>query len=143
METVSVTAESFTRWLEQHPGMGPFLAYEVATDLRHTALLENAPDIMTWANVGPGCCRGLNRLSNRENKTPRRPKHRWGARIPEAAALVEMRELLDLSKREYYWPQSWPSWEMREVEHTLCEHDKHQRALRLEGEPKQRYRRTA
>jgi hypothetical protein len=43
-------------------GLGPFLAYEIVTDLRFTALLENAPDIMTWANPGPGAKRGITRL---------------------------------------------------------------------------------
>lgn len=41
------TIESYTKRLASHPGWGGFLAYEVATDLRHTHYLCNSPDIMT------------------------------------------------------------------------------------------------
>ncbi len=116
-------------WLRQFDQQGDFTAYEVVTDLRHTYLLRNAPDIVTWANAGPGAVRGLNRLSGRPF-TQSLPKHQ---------SLAEMQELLHLSTRQVYWPRDWGSWEMREVEHTLCEFDKWMRARVGDGTPKQRY----
>lgn len=144
-ETESLTMEGFTEWLKEIPGQGPFLAYEIACDLRYTALLEKALDIMTWANPGPGAQRGLNRLHGRLHPKPRKPSKKWassGGKNPDRAN-EEMRYLLDLSQREHYWPQSWQPWEMRTVEHTLCEFDKFQRVKLGEGEPKSLYRRTA
>ena len=58
-----VSLQSATEMLQEFPHMGPFTSYEVITDLRHT-LLSDAPDIMTWANPGPGCARGLCRMMN-------------------------------------------------------------------------------
>jgi hypothetical protein len=47
--------------------------------------------------------------------------------------------LLSYSQRVVYWPGHWPAWDMRTVEHTLCEFDKYQRALSGDGKPKQNY----
>ena len=132
--------EACTRWLQTLPGMGPFLAYEVACDLQWTALLRHAPDIMTWANVGPGALRGLGRLHRRSNASPRKAKHKWAYRVSEAQAMRELRDLLRMSTDAHYWPQEWKSWDMRTVEHTLCEFDKYQRVLSGEGAPKQLFR---
>jgi len=97
---------------------GPFMAYEVVTDLRHTYLLENAPDIMTWANPGPGACLGLSQLVG-ENVSYSSQNHR-------AAAVVCMRKLLELSRLGRHWGEGeWPVWEMRTVEHWLCEFHKY------------------
>src|SRR5215467_11008342 len=38
------------RALQNYPYMGPFSAYEVITDLRHTGFGMGATDIYTWAN---------------------------------------------------------------------------------------------
>jgi hypothetical protein len=35
---------------------------------------------------------------------------------------------------------AWPIWEMREVEHTLCEFDKYMRVVNGEGFPRGRYK---
>jgi hypothetical protein len=51
--------------LRDYPYMGPFMAYEVVTDLRFTYMLSAANDKLTWANAGPGAMRGLNRLTGR------------------------------------------------------------------------------
>lgn len=141
-----VTMEMMWQWLRQFPYLGDFMSYEVVTDLRHTALLERATDIMTWANPGPGAMRGLNRIHGRDlNK-----------RVLKEQACREMQELLAMSQDWRYWPRpgtpvadwatswgraemtgSWPAWEMREVEHTLCEFDKYERARLGEGRPRQ------
>jgi hypothetical protein len=109
-------------WLTQSPYLGDFMAYEIVTDLRYTALLRDAPDINSWANPGPGAMRGLCRLMgepldsrSRSNKGD----YRW--------AISAMGELLQEAWRR---PEisDIPRWEMREVEHWLCEFDKYERA---------------
>jgi hypothetical protein len=117
------------------PFQGGFTAYEAVTDLRHTALLQDAPDILTWANPGPGAARGLDRLLEQELGSF---NYSSTKQIPVMIEL--MQELLKLSQKEENWPRRWPKWEMREVEHTLCEVDKYQRALSGEGSPKQLYK---
>lgn len=148
-------------WLRDIAFQGPFHAYEVVSDLRHTALLDHAPDILTWANPGPGAQRGLNRIHNRINASPRKAKHKWRpGGVPREQYIQEMLDLRELSRDTRYWPQKvagdaygcdgygldsttcagpWPAWEMREVEHWLCEVDKHQRVFNGEGEPRGRY----
>ena len=102
-----------TKLLTKYPAIGPFMAYEMVTDLRHTSVLENAEDIMTWANPGPGCMRGIDEL--------------WdNAPNPQDA----MRLLLWESQHTDRWYSGWPKWEMRDVEHTLCEFSKYSRAKR-------------
>jgi hypothetical protein len=143
-----VTLEEAWNWLIEFWGMGPFIAYEVITDLRHTALLDKAPDIMTWANPGPGALRGANRvLGNGDDLIERNGKLKPAS---YADTYDVMRDLLDLSRDSTYWPQpggavdvgapgQWPAWEMREVEHTLCEFDKYERTRRGQGTPRGRF----
>lgn len=122
-------------FLRQYPYLGDFMAYEVVTDLRFTSLLENAPDALSWANPGPGAARGLARVLG----LPLDSFNRHSAKDRQEL-IAGMRELLEYSKKQEHWPQEWPKWEMREVEHTLCEFDKYERARLGEGRPKQIFR---
>jgi hypothetical protein len=117
-------------WAEYLPyaGFSGFMAYEVVTDLRHTKHLENAEDIMTWANAGPGANRGLNRIHNRELKKT----------IKKEQLTEEMMDLLDYSV-EILEPHV-PPLEMREIEHCLCEFDKYERTRLFEGRPRSKYK---
>lgn len=122
-------------WLREYENQGPFLAYEVVTDLRHTTLLYDAPDIMTWANPGPGAMRGLSRMNKmgyyQTKKGITRPN-----KFSKEEALPMMREILEESHNPSVIPAEWPKWEMREVEHTLCEWDKYERARLGHGRPR-------
>ena len=122
------------------PGLGKFMAYEVVTDLRHTSLLDRAPDLNAWANVGPGAKRGLNRLMMRARENSAKVKNKYNLSITEKDSLRLMGNLLAMSRDPQYWPSDWPQWEMREVEHTLCEFDKYERAQAGEGTPRQIFR---
>jgi hypothetical protein len=129
--------ESAWEWLRQFPFLGDFMAYEVVTDLRHTCLLDNARDICLWANPGPGAARGLDRLLGWEPGTLNRSS-------PKDRLLMDekMGVLLGLANMntEEHWPKSTAGeWEMREVEHTLCEFDKFERAHQG-GKMKQRFK---
>lgn len=121
----------FWGWLRSFPYQGDFSAYEVTSDLRWTPLLSRAPDIMTWANAGPGAVRGLNRIASRPTE--------MRATLPRSQAEEEMRNLLQLSRDPSHWPPGWGRWEMREVEHWLCEFDKYERIRSGEGRTKQRF----
>lgn len=105
-------------------GFGSFITYEVISDLRHTRYLNQADDIMTWANAGPGAIRGLHRLLGNSYKTS----------MKQSSANELMYELLGLSRQ--FLVDWMPAWEMREVEHWLCEFDKYERVRLGQGRPR-------
>jgi hypothetical protein len=96
------------------------MAYEVISDLRWTCLFERAPDILTWANPGPGAARGLGWIFY--DNPDQYNRH---SKFDMEDMLGKMRALLSLAQKE--WPEKWRPWEMREVEHWLCEYDKWRR----------------
>lgn len=116
---------AFNQLLE-YPGFGRFMAYEVVTDLRHTRYLRDAPDIMTWANAGPGAHRGLRRMKGFSVRGD-------GAvtRYPEEEALDLMCYLLQESPK--WLGDHVPRLELRDIEHSLCEADKYWRVKSGEG----------
>lgn len=109
------------------PFLGPFMAYEVVSDLRWTDVLHGAEDVCLWANPGPGCARGLGQVLADEPRMFNRGsnKHR-----DEMFSL--MYQLLEMSRQPEVWPYVDAPWEMREVEHWACEADKYWRAERGE-----------
>lgn len=110
-------------------GWGHFMSYEVVTDLRHTRYLNQAPDIMTWANTGPGAKRGLNRIFDRPLKKNLGP----------VSSNEEMQQLLETSRTSEYVAPWVPPMEMRDIEHSLCEMDKWLRSAKNEGRPRALY----
>jgi hypothetical protein len=112
---------------KRYIGWGPFMAYQVVVDLRHTRYLRNAPDINTWAALGPGSRRGLNRLSGRPVDYP----------LNQAQGLEEMR-LLWAEQDQHRAP--WvPPIELSDIQNCLCEVDKHMRVKTGEGKPRSLY----
>jgi hypothetical protein len=119
--------------ISRHDGFGAFIAYEVVSDLRHTPLLRKSPDAYTWANPGPGACRGLQRLLGKTGKDVRRS-------LPPAFMLASMRHLLIVCKQALAGEDiRFTSLEMRDIEHSLCETDKWLRVATGEGSPKERF----
>jgi hypothetical protein len=103
------------------PYLGDFRAYEIVTDLRHTIVLKEADDIMTWANPGPGALQGCQWVNPGT-------QHNYKGKMGREMAIELMRKLLfEANHKSKNWPSDWPQWEMREVEHTLCEYGKYQR----------------
>lgn len=119
--------------LRQLPFIGDFYAYEIVTDLRWS-LLYQAEDINLWANPGPGAARGYGRVDgtgvNRYNRAKEDDRD---------TLMLGMQGLLANSRDATLWPWQDRPWELREVEHTLCEFDKYMRVLQGEGVPKQRF----
>jgi hypothetical protein len=122
--------ESAWWYLRQFDGLGDLTSYEIVSDLRWTALLDQAPDIMTWANAGPGAVAGLNRLHGRPVKQ----------NLSKYQSLQEMRELLKLSQSEENWRGK--PFEMPEVEHVCCETNKMLRVKLGEGQLKEKFHLT-
>lgn len=111
-------------------GWGPFMAYQVVVDLRWTRYLRDAPDIQTWAALGPGSRRGLNRLHGRTVDFP----------LKQEQGLQEMlalRELLQLPGVLAPWVGDVP--DLSDVQNCLCETDKWLRAKNNEGRPRSKY----
>lgn len=108
-------------------GWGPFMAYQVCVDLRHTRYLQNAPDINSWAALGPGSRRGLNRLAGRPVDYP----------LNQEQGLAEM---LTLWREQDQWRAPWvPPIELSDIQNALCETDKYLRVSRGEGRPRAQY----
>lgn len=125
-----VAMEAAHKALTQFDGLGGFMAYEIVCDLRYTRWLENAPDKMTWCNVGPGCRRGLYRLLgvpfDKGNNSQDLP--------PLPDEMGEMVKLLGITKKQLKM-----SLEMREIEHSMCEWDKAERGWWGDGKLKRKF----
>jgi len=141
-----VSLQAVWDWLKNFYGLGAFMAYEIVTDLRHTKLLDRAPDVDLWANPGPGALRGANILIRGPNRVRKGRLEKSSVREAQEC----MDQLLELSRDPRYWPQpgcglggvaydpkylkeiadvlhqpprpeDWPRWELHEVEMWLCE----------------------
>lgn len=126
------TMRGCTDILRAYPMQGPFTSYEVICDMRYQdGMLSKAPDRKTWANLGPGARRGINRIVK-------------GRKKPNVFRTTEeyiefMQEMLKTSSK--YRGKHVPPLEMREIEHSLCEFDKWLRVCNNEGRPRSLYRR--
>jgi len=127
------SVQQMTEELSQFPMVGRFVGYEMATDMRHTKILNKAKDIYTWANPGPGAKRGVHRLLF---NTPRGelPK---GEKIDYQQA---MQELMCTAQNKFVKNSTMPTIEMRDIEHSLCEFDKYMRVKNGEGRPRSKYK---
>ena len=125
--------------LKQFPHLGGFMSYEVVCDLRYTALLEDATDINTWSNLGPGAARGILRINGGKIKIPRTGMKDARPKPPEdwLDQFVKLKRLVNKK-----FKGKLPRFELREVEHSLCEYDKYERILFGEGRSKRKYNGT-
>lgn len=123
--------ESAWRTLVADPGYegwGPFMAFQLVLEWRHTRYLRDAEDVMSWAALGPGSRRGLNRLHGRPVRF----------HLSQEQGVEEMRELLEMSPRHL---APWvPSMDMEAIQAALCETDKYLRVAAGEGRPRSRYK---
>lgn len=135
-------------YLKKFPGVGNFMSYEYTTDLSYSHYLNNCSEIYTWCDLGLGAVRGMNRLLKglpSKRKIP--DKHEYTKQIfDEWVKYIrqniesEMHKTMDMlpggiepTIADMYLP--FKKLTMREVEHWLCEYDKHCRG----GSKKRRY----
>lgn len=116
------TLQMWHEMLMGFPFLGRFMAYEVVTDLRHTMLAAKATDINTWASAGPGCARGLGWVLRGDPDS-----YGYSSDRDQKEMVLWMQYLLAESRNSSNWPWQEKPWEMREVEHSLCEYDKWKR----------------
>jgi len=115
------------RELKKFDYLGPFMSYEIVCDLRYTDLLSKATDINSWSNPGPGATRGLARLEGIQ----------LGSGVVRVKSkLRKMIRLLTVTSNKL---PKLPRFELREIEHSLCEWDKYERARLGDGRLKRRY----
>lgn len=153
---LSFSIENAVKWLTQFDGWAGFLSYEVASDLRWTHYLNEAPDIFTWANPGPGAQRGLNRVFGRALDKPVKREQAvaemryllclangWSRDVGKYPHLMEHALMVPLPWKpmvgEHIQESPWFPLEMRDIEHSLCETDKMLRVKNGEGKPRARY----
>lgn len=114
-----------------HKCLGPFVAYEICCDLRYVPALwpQGYPtDVYSWANIGPGAKRGLNRLGLKPELDSM--IRLWWDSIDYLSDEVRKHHPRMRAAPEY------PYFELREIEHSLCEFDKYERVRRGEGRPR-------
>lgn len=104
----------------KYPCVGPFIAGQVIADLKQTKHLAEAYDWYSWAAIGPGSARGLNRLQGRAVLFP----------VNQTHGLREMQELKVVLKTELC---------LQDVQNCLCEFDKYLRVKQGEGKPRSGY----
>lgn len=105
-------------------GLSYFMAGQIVADLRW-AVSGEWSDKDTWAPMGPGSQRGLNRLLGRPPKTP----------LTQEKFVEEMLEFY----RVVIERASVSLMEAMDFQSCLCEWDKYERARTGEGKPKVRY----
>jgi 5-hmdU DNA kinase-like protein len=127
--------ERAVEFLETIPTIGGFIGYEIACDLRHTRLLSDATDILSWANPGPGAKRGIHRLL--AGSADKLKGLDYNKHMRALLVLATDRDKPVLG--DHIFKCEWP-FEMREIEHSLCEFDKMMRVKNGEGRPRSKYR---
>lgn len=112
---------------KRYIGWGPFMAYQVVVDLRHTRYLRDAPDINTWSALGPGSRRGLNRLAGRPVDYA----------LKQDEGLAEMRAIWE--EQDAHRAPWVPRIDLSDIQNSLCEVDKLLRVRTGEGRPRAQY----
>ena len=108
----------------KYPCVGPFIAGQVIADLKQTKHLKEATDWYTWAAIGPGSARGLNRLWGRD----------LNYSLSQNQGLFEMREVRQTLRREDLC--------LQDIQNCLCEFDKYMRVKLGQGKPRAGYQGT-
>lgn len=113
-------------------GLGTFLAGQIVADLAHLNTGSEWPDVATWAPLGPGSARGINRLLGRPKNQP----------LTQEQFERELPCLMDL-----LYPRVSRVWDDRrlqamDIQNCLCEFDKYRRLQLGEGKVRARYEGT-
>lgn len=108
-------------------GWGTFMTGQVVADLTYSEALRNAPDLRTYAPIGPGSTRGLNRLFER-TLDQRISQDRFNQELMLTLEMVNERlngQLNDLTLHDW--------------QNCFCEYDKYVRAQNG-GRPRSNYK---
>lgn len=110
-------------------GLGSFLAGQMVADLAHLSAGAQWKDPGTWAPIGPGSARGLNRLLGRPKDKPV-SQPQFERELPQVMSALH--------------PLVQPLWDERhlqamDIQNVLCEFDKARRLSLNEGTVRARY----
>lgn len=116
---------SLTRW----DGLGSFLAGQIVADMAHLQAGRSWPDRDTWAPLGPGSARGINRLLGRP-KDKAVTQGEFETLLPKLIAVT--RPEIDVL---------WTNQQLQamDIQNCLCEYDKYRRLTLGEGKVRARY----
>lgn len=115
---------SYWTYLQQKNGFGSFMAGQVIADLKFIPPLKSAPDWATWAPLGPGSIRGLNRYHGRK----------LTAAIKQSQGVIELRQIQELIKQRILMNLS-----LHNVQNCMCEFDKYMRLKYDNGHVRSKY----
>lgn len=104
------------------PGIGPFYAYEFATDMAHLGFVKHSLD--EWASIGPGCDRGLRQLVKSGSKY-------------EAMVWLHQNQESEFTRLGIKFRQWNNRLSLRNIEHSLCEFQKYTRAQKTDWSRRQ------
>jgi hypothetical protein len=122
----SPTMEDMHGRLMRINGLGSFLAGQIVADMRHLLPDACSPDRYTWAPIGPGSRRGMNRLMGVDKDTS----------LTQAEFLPLLRVLRDLLRVP---PALKRRIEAMDLQNCLCEFDKYCRAVHDNHRPRRLY----
>lgn len=118
--------EDYWRFLTQFDGLGSFMAGQVVADLKYVdPVLEKATDWSSFAPLGPGSIRGLNRFFGRAKEKP----------LKQEQGLRELNEI-----RHRLIEEHGIDLPVHDVQNCCCETDKYIRLLRGEGKVRSCYK---
>ena len=112
-----VTLEMVWAKLCEFQGFSSFMAGQVIADLKYIEPLKSAPDWNTFAPLGPGSIRGLNRLHGRA----------LAYNVKQQQGTQELLEIQSIIKRELALDIA-----LHDVQNCMCEFDKYMR-LKYDG----------
>lgn len=124
------TLASFHARLAQQEGIGSFLAAQVVADTKWHGPLKNARDWWSWAAMGEGSRRGLNRLFDRPYK------QRMSAQVWERDFDTLHREVNKVIRDN---KTNLLMIDAQDLQNCLCEFDKYERVRLEQGRPRSRY----
>lgn len=115
--------------LLQFAGMGRFLAGQVVADLAHLSPGRYWRDADTWAPLGPGSARGLNRLMGKPKESPLSQSD-FDIYLPDLIGVLQPRTK-EICEDRRLQAMDWQS--------VLCETDKLNRLRLQEGQVRAKY----
>lgn len=115
--------------LMEFDGMGSFLSGQVVADLAFLPYGLKWPDRATWAPLGPGSARGINRVQGKPKDAPVKQQE-FDVLLPQLCATLR--------------PVIADIWDNRQliamdIQNCLCEFDKYRRLTLGEGKVRARY----
>lgn len=113
--------------LVEFEGFASFMAAQVVADAKYDPAWRGAPDWQTFAAIGPGSRRGMNRLCG----------HALEAQWDEAEWLDGVHAI------QAALPEEFRPMHCQDLQNCLCEFDKYERVRLGQGEPKRLFKPSA